>query len=34
MIHGIRAAFAELLEEAEWMDNKTRLVANEKVIFR
>ncbi|XP_063409498.1 neprilysin-4-like [Mytilus trossulus] len=30
MIHGIRAAFGELLEEAEWMDDPTRKVAKEK----
>lgn len=30
MIHGIRAAFGELLEHAEWMDDPTRKVAKEK----
>lgn len=34
MIHGIRAAFGELLEEAEWMDDPTRKVAKEKVSFK
>ena len=30
MIHSIRAAFNELLEENEWMDIETRLVAKDK----
>ncbi len=30
MIHDIRAAFNELLEENEWMDEETRLVAKDK----
>jgi hypothetical protein len=32
MIHGIRSAFGELLELAEWMDDPTRKVAKEKVV--
>ena len=31
MIHNIREAFSELLEEVSWMDDKTRGVAREKV---
>jgi hypothetical protein len=31
MIHNIREAFYELLEEADWMDSPTRVVAREKV---
>ena len=31
MIHDIREAFNELLEENEWMDDKTRVFAKEKV---
>ncbi|GFS15352.1 membrane metallo-endopeptidase-like 1 [Elysia marginata] len=31
MIHDIREAFNELLEENEWMDDKTRAFAKEKV---
>lgn len=30
MIHTIREAFNELLEENHWMDNETRAVAKEK----
>ena len=30
MIHNIRDAFNELLEEIDWMDDKTRSVAREK----
>ncbi|KAL3861161.1 hypothetical protein ACJMK2_007226, partial [Sinanodonta woodiana] len=30
MIHDIRAAFNELLEEVDWMDHTTRVVAREK----
>lgn len=30
MIHDIREAFNELLKENEWMDDETRLVAEEK----
>lgn len=31
MIHDIRAAFYDLLEEVTWLDQKTRTVAIEKV---
>ena len=31
MIGDIRVAINELLEEVEWMDDKTRVVAEEKV---
>ena len=31
MIGDIRVAVNELLEEVEWMDDKTRIVAEEKV---
>ena len=31
MIHNIRNAFYELLTEADWMDEKTRVVARGKV---
>ena len=31
MIHDIRQTFYELLEEVPWMDDKTRVVAEEKV---
>ena len=31
MIHNIREAFSELLEEVPWMDDNTREVAREKV---
>lgn len=31
MIHNIREAFNELLEENEWMDDQTKSVAKEKV---
>ena len=30
MIHDIREAFNELLEENDWMDGETRLVAEDK----
>ena len=30
MIHTLREAFSELLEENEWMDDETRAVAREK----
>lgn len=30
MIHSIREAFNELLDENDWMDNETRAVAKEK----
>ena len=33
MILNIREAFNELLEENTWMDEETREVAKEKVIF-
>ena len=31
MIHNIRAAFNEILEESSWMDDDTKAVAKEKV---
>ena len=31
MIHNIRAAFNEILEESSWMDDETKAVAKEKV---
>ena len=31
MIHRIREAFTELLDEVSWMDDQTRIVAQEKV---
>ena len=31
MIHNIREAFNEILEENEWMDDETKTVAKEKV---
>ena len=30
MIHNIRSAFNDLLEEVDWMDDRTRAVAREK----
>ena len=33
MIASIQKAFAELLNEVPWMDDKTKEVAREKVIF-
>lgn len=33
MILNIREAFNELLEENTWMDEETRQVAKEKVVF-
>ena len=30
MIHTLRTAFSELLEENEWMDDETRAVARQK----
>lgn len=30
MIHNIRAAFNELIDENDWMDNETKHVAKEK----
>ena len=33
MIHNIRAAFNEILEESSWMDDETKAVAKEKVGF-
>ena len=33
MIHNIREAFNELLEENDWMDDETRAVAREKVCY-
>lgn len=30
MIHTLRVAFSELLEENEWMDDETRAVARDK----
>ena len=33
MIHNIREAFNEILEENEWMDDETKTVAKEKVKF-
>ena len=33
MIHDIRDAFNELLEHNEWMDDETRAVAKEKVLY-
>jgi len=31
MIAGVRKAFDELLEEVDWMDADTRVIAREKV---
>ncbi len=31
MIHNIRDAFNEILEESVWMDDETKAVAKEKV---
>ena len=32
MVHDIRNAFNELLEENDWMDEATKAVAREKVV--
>ena len=31
MIHNIRDAFNEILEESDWMDEETKVVAKQKV---
>ena len=33
MIHNIREAFTEILEDSDWMDDATKGVAKEKVGF-
>ena len=33
MIHNIREAFTEILEDSDWMDDATKAVAKEKVSF-
>ena len=33
MIHNIREAFTEILEDSDWMDDATKGVAKEKVCF-
>jgi Peptidase family M13 len=34
MIHNIRAEFINILDESNWMDDETKIVAKEKVKLR